>query len=675
MKKKIINGILMVALLVATTTSFVSCKDYDEDVKTDLTAQLQKLNGDYLAADAALNRAILAQLANKADSASFWNFKKNVEDNYATKQELKDSLAKYATKQEIKDNYATKQELKDSLAKYATLGYVDAETQKIWDALNNTEDANSVASKLAAINDAISGENGINNQITDINDALDDVNDQLDSLQDQIDDIIDALSNMVTSVIVNATSTNILENSKLFPGVNMQFLGAIYGEAKKDVTFPDIEGVDPVFTAEQGDLLYNKERGAGKVYFTVNPSNIDESKIANLTLSLTDSKNGTSLITLGKAKASDKYLAWGTRADGDVTLWEADATANPEKLGQIAPAELINLKQVAEHLKDMVKAAKSVDKSVSSVKNATKDILKETSALIADLAQTKLPALPALALKAQWNDVVGTRSVISDYSIAATSFKPVDFYWGQGIVPESASISFEKIDKIALDIVNKIKAQEPDMTKYIINNVENVSISDRTIWVNLTVSTTAGSGDAYGNVTIPLNDMEGDLNQIVADLNSNLDMLNGAISDIQNILNKTNNALDNAVTLEKKVTNLLESYINRIISSISANGLYKLLEPMVLVENENGGVNRLVSGVTLKAGKVTLLPTTVTNELLAPAFKKYIAVNGEGEVLTNGDDNFKKYEITLVQGKNVITYAALDFYGNQVVKTFTVTAE
>ena len=641
MKKKIINGILMVAFLVATTTSFVSCKDYDEDVKTDLTAQLQKLNGDYLAADADLNRAILAQLANKADSASFWNFKKNVEDNYATKQELKDSLAKYAT-----------------------LGYVDAETQKLWDALNNTEDANSVASKLAAINDAISGENGINNQISDINGALDDVNDQLDSLQDQIDAIIDALSNMVTSVIVNATSTNILENSKLFPGVNMQFLGAIYGEAKKDVTFPDIEGVDPVFTAEQGDLLYNKERGAGKVYFTVNPSNIDESKIANLTLSLTDSKNGTSLITLGKAKASDKYLAWGTRADGDVTLWEADATANPEKLGQIAPAELINLKQVAEHLKDMVKAAKSVDKSASSVKNAAKDILKETSALIADLAQTKLPALPALALKAQWNDVVGTRSVISDYSIAATSFKPVDFYWGQGIVPENASISLEKIDKIALDIVNKIKAQEPDMTKYIVTNIEETDLPNT---VRVTVA--GNSGTAYVSV------ISDNIEQLVKDINASRDMLNGAISDIQDILNKVNNAGANALTLEKKVTNFLESYINRIISSISANGLYKLLEPMVLVENENGGVNRLVSGVTLKAGKVTLLPTTVTNELLAPAFKKYIAVNGEGEVLTNGDDNFKKYEITLVQGKNVITYAALDFYGNQVVKTFTVTAE
>ena len=658
MKKKIINGFLMVALLAATSTSFVSCKDNSEDVRTDILAQIADLDIDYAKADAKLKSEIQTELNNKVEKA-----------------DLATTLADYAKLTDL-NNYPTKVEMNNAittaLTDYATKQYVDDETKKLWDALGNYDNPKSVASRIQELETASTTQtndiNGIKTDVTDIKNDLTDINNRIDA-------IIDALSNMVTSVTVNATSTNILENSKLFPGVNMQFLGAIYGEAKKDVTFPDIEGVEPEFTAEQGDLLYNKERGAGKVYFTLNPSNIDASKANNLTLSLTDSKNGTSLITLGKAKASDKYLAWGTRADGDVTLWEADATANPEKLGQIAPAELINLKQVAEHVKDMVKAAKSVDKSASSVKNAAKDILKETSALITDLAQTKLPALPALALKAQWNDVVGTRSVISDYSIAATSFKPVDFYWGQGIVPESASISFEKIDKIALDIVNKIKAQEPDMTKYIINNVENVSISDRTIWVNLTVSTTAGSGAAYGDVTIPLNDMEGDLNQIVADLNSNLDMLNGAIADIQNILNKVNNAGANALTLEKKVTNFLESYINRIISSISANGLYKLLEPIVLVENENGGVNRLVSGVTLKAGKVTLLPTTVTNELLAPAFKKYIAVNGKGEVLTNGDDNFKKYEITLVQGKNVITYAALDFYGNQVVKTFTVTAE
>lgn len=659
MKKKIINGFLMVALLAATSTSFVSCKDNSEDVRTDILAQIADLDIDYATADAKLKSEIQTELNNKVNKA-----------------DLATTLADYAKVTDL-NNYPTKVEMNNAittaLTDYATKQYVDDETKKLWDALGNYDNPKSVASRIQELETASTTQtNDINGIKSDINGIKSDIKE----INDKIDAIINALTDMVTSVTVNATSTNILENSKLFPGVNMQFLGAIYGEAKKDVTFPDIEGVDPEFTAEQGDLLYNKERGAGKVYFTLNPSNIDASKANNLTLSLTDSKNGTSLITLGKAKASDKYLAWGTRADGDVTLWEADATANPEKLGQIAPAELINLKQVAEHVKDMVKAAKSVDKSASSVKNATKEILKETSALITDLAQTKLPALPALALKAQWNDVVGTRSVISDYSIAATSFKPVDFYWGKNIVPESASISFEKIDKIALDIVNKIKAQEPDMTKYIVNKVENVTIDNKSVKVQISITV---DGKEYTDtkwVEIPLKDVEGDLNNIVAELNGSLDMLNGAIADIQNILNKVNNAGANALTLEKKVTNYLESYINRIISSISANGLYKLLEPMVLVENENGGVNRLVSGVTLKAGKVTLLPTTVTNELLAPAFKKYIAVNGEGgKVLTNGDDNFKKYEITLVQGKNVITYAALDFYGNQVVKTFTVTAE
>ena len=603
MKKKIINGILMVALVAATSTSFVSCKDNSEDVRTDLLAQV------------------------------------NSDLEPRLKQAEKDIDALEAA--HVRDSVRLDKLKADVSGIHDTLGIIKKDLGDFHDSVYT------VTKRLSA---------------------------RLDTVEYQIGTLVETLRNLVTSVTVNATSTNILENSKVFPGLNMQFLGAIYGQAKKDISFPEIDGVDPVFTAEQGDLLYNEKRGAGKVYFTINPSNIDAADAEKLTLSLTDSQNGTSLIKLGQAKKSDKVLAWGTRADGDVTLWEADATAEPDKLGKLSTAEIIDLKQVGEHVKEMVKAAKNVEKSTSSVKSTAKEILKETAAMIADLAQTKLPALPALALKAQWEDTVGVRSVISDYSIAATGFKPVDFYWGQGIVKEGSSISFDKIDELALSIVNKIKAQEPDVTKYIVNKVEKVTINNKNVDVTLTVTTTAGNGTATGQVTVPLKDVEGDLNKIIDDLNASLDMLNGAISDIQNIMNKANNALDNGITLEKKVTNFLESYLNRVISSIAANGLYKVLQPIMLFEGENG-VNRLVSGATLKAGKVNLLPTTVTNELLAPAFKKYISVNGKGEVLTNGDDNFKKYEITLQKGENKIVYAALDFYGNQVVKTYTVNAE
>ena len=593
MKKKIINGILMVALVAATSTSFVSCKDNSEDVRTDLLAQV---NSDL---EPRLKQA-------EKDIKALEN------------AHVRDSLRLDTLKADVAGIHDTLGIIKTDLSKFHDSVYV-------------------VTQRLSA---------------------------RLDTVEYQIGTLVETLRNLVTSVTVNATSTNILENSKLFPGLNMQFLGAIYGEAKKDVYFPEnVEGVTPVKIADQGDILYNKERSAGKVYFTINPSNIDATDAEKLTLSLTDSQNGTSLITLGKATKSDKVLAWGTRADGDVTLWEADATAEPDKLGKLSTAEIIDLKQVGEHVKEMVKAAKNVEKSTSSVKSTAKEILKETAAMIADLAQTKLPALPALALKAQWKDTIGVRSVISDYSIAATGFKPVDFYWGQGIVKEGSSISFDKIDELALSIVNKIKAQEPDVTKYIVNKVEKVTVNDKNIYVTLNVTTTAGSGTASGWVTVPLNDVQGNLNKIIDDLNASLDMLNGAISDIQNIMNKANNALDNG-----------KSYLNRVISSIAANGLYKVLQPIMLFEGENG-VNRLVSGATLKAGKVNLLPTTVTNELLAPAFMKYISVNGKGETLTNGDKNFKKYEITLQKGENKIVYAALDFYGNQVVKTYTVNAE
>ena len=653
MKKKIINGILMVALLAATTTSFVSCKDNDEDVKTDLIAQLNKKAGDletaYKQADADLNNAIQAQLANKADKQDLDDFKQKVADEYVTKTELATTLADYATKD-----------------------YVDAETKKLWDALNDPDDPNSVVNQLADINDELADQAA---DIEDIQEDIEDIQEDIEDIQEEIEELKKAFEDLITSVAVNATSTNILENSMLFPGLNIQFLGAIYGEAIKDVKFPDIAGVEPVFTADQGDLLFNEERGAGKVYFTVNPSNIDETKIANVTLSLINSQNDGSLIKLGKATAcKDKVLAWGTRADADVILWEADATADPDKLGKLAPAEIIDLKQIAGHVKDMFKEAKAAAKDVnrsnysSTAKTATKEILKDAAAMLADLAQTKLPALPALAMKAQWEDFVGTRAVVSDYSIAATGYKPVDFFWGQGIVDEGTSISFDKIDNLAVRIVNKIKAQEPDMTKYYVSEVKAISLTD----IEVTVTEVGGTKQAKG--TVKVNDINKNINDIVDELNNALGVLNGAISDIQNIMNKANNAADKALSLEKRVSNFLESYLNRIIGSISANGLYKVLQPILLFEGENG-VNRVVSGATLKAGSVTLLPTTATNELLAPAFKKYISVNGEGEVLTNGDDNFKKYEITLKKGENTIVYAALDFYGNQVVKNYTVYAE
>ena len=43
MKKKIINGILAAAILVAAPSAFVSCKDNDADLRTELLGKIADL--------------------------------------------------------------------------------------------------------------------------------------------------------------------------------------------------------------------------------------------------------------------------------------------------------------------------------------------------------------------------------------------------------------------------------------------------------------------------------------------------------------------------------------------------------------------------------------------------------------------------------------------------------
>ena len=44
MKRKFINGLLLVALMFASTSAFVSCKDYEEENYSDLLSKLGDTN-------------------------------------------------------------------------------------------------------------------------------------------------------------------------------------------------------------------------------------------------------------------------------------------------------------------------------------------------------------------------------------------------------------------------------------------------------------------------------------------------------------------------------------------------------------------------------------------------------------------------------------------------------
>ena len=670
----------MVALVAATSTSFVSCKDNSDDVKTELIAELTKqatnLETKWTAADAALNSAIQAQLANKADQSDLDAFKQAVADGYVTKAEFNPFKEKVT--EDIADLYS-----------------------KLTDETN----PESAASKINAINEALEDQAG---DIEDLQDQIDDINDTLDELQEQIDEIVDALKNMVTSVTVNATSTSILANSKIIPGINMQFLGAAFGQAEGNGEFPsakagdyvknhgvaldaaDVKGADQITWNDKDYLPIAKggKAAAGTVYFTVNPSNVNVKNLGNL--ELVNSQDNASFVTIDKENAapSQEVLTWGiTRAEYPTTLWEAPAIINlkDKNLASIDPTEIIDFKAIASDVRSLMSELKqdaiNANRSnyESTAKSATKTIVKNAGQIVAEVLQAKVPALPALALKAEWNDVVGTRSVLSDYSIAATAYKPLSFTFGNDII-DGRYVSLDRLDNFFARIVNKIKSEIPAAYNFEIKNISPVSDFKVTVTIAFDLNTDGDTTDAGETKNIDV-DMTEKVNSLVNDINTQMSItqINSMIQDVNKLINEANSYADRSKSFEQRVSNFLEKELNRVISKVATDGFTRVLEPIILFQiNDNYAVSRFFEGTTLPAGKVDLIPTTMTYELLAPAYKKYVAVKkADGsfafqKVLTKGDKDFNKVTVDLAAGNYTVIYSALDFSGKQIAKKYDV---
>ena len=695
MKKKIINGILMVALVAATSTSFVSCKDNSEDVKTDLMAELTQqatnLEMKWTAADKELESALKTWVANqdyathKDVSDSIKNLKEYVEENFATKSQLADSMLKVGKKL-------------DSLGlQIDTLKMDVAQLKLDVDTLKNRMNKAEL---------------------------------RLDTLEQDVDNILATLSKMVTSVTVNATSTNILANSKIIPGINMQFLGAAFGKTAVDGDFPsaeagdyntkhgvaldasDVKGAKGI-SWKGGDYLPIAKAGkaaAGTVYFTVNPSNVDVKDLGKL--ELVNSVNKPSFVTIVKdsAKVSTKELTWGiTRGEYPANMWEAPAIIdlNATDLATIDPTKIIDFKAIAGDVRSLLSELKQdaidVNRSnyESTAKSATKTIVKNAGPIVAELLQAKIPALPALALKAEWKDTVGVRSVLSDYSIAATAYKPLSFTFGNDII-DGRYVSLDRLDNAFARIINKIKSKVPAD----FSNVEFKFNFPATVGATVYTLIETGAGSTVKSITIsstlpagyaPLEDpmaanskyytagaVSSDITAVTNAITKGLDLtqINNMINEVNKLMADVKSYADRSISFEQRVSNFLEKELNRVITKVATDGFTRVLEPIILFQlNDNYAVNRFFEGTTLPAGKVDLIPTTMTYELLAPAYMKYVAVKkADGsfaaqEVLTKGDKNFNKVTVDLAAGNYTVIYSAVDFSGNQIAKKYNITVK
>lgn len=161
-----------------------------------------------------------------------------------------------------------------------------------------------------------------------------------------------------------------------------------------------------------------------------------------------------------------------------------------------------------------------------------------------------------------------------------------------------------------------------------------------------------------------------DMSDMVDNVNNALDV----VTSVNGLCESVNGIINNIYKMEDRL--LAGNYLNRVYkfldkaSEYSAKGIYKLFQPVLLVNSEKGFGFAGIRGAHAEvSGKVEVIPTTYSNGLVAPVYKKYISVNGKPIKGSNGksvhSDAILDITSALDPGMNRIDYYAIDYYGTE----------
>lgn len=432
-----------------------------------------------------------------------------------------------------------------------------------------------------------------------------------------------ALQNSIKGIVtgVNAVgSFNPIYGTFMVPGVQPIVLAAYYNEVGKDIDFHGVQ-------VEAGSKIVSAN--AGTIYVSLNPTTVStEGK----TLTLVNTQDGAAAIKLGTLKASDKVLTFGwTRADNG--FYEAEATLDA------ADIEKAKLNIDFENLKSNVKTALQ-KRTMSSVKALASNIVAEASEIT-----------PAYAVKVAWEDnILSKTSVISDYEIAAFAIKPLSFDFKVSSVAPANFPGIDQIEKEIDKILSKLNINVPS------GSVDLIVIADDKVLIQ-------EQKDASGKTILEAVTVDASpaIKELIKIFNGDLTKVNEIIASVQKLS-----------TLGTDLKADVSGYLEKL-----NNGYKKLVEyadksfaPTLLLASDTK-ISRARG--TFKAGKYQLLPTSYSAELLAPAYKKWIEINGKGQLY---EGSVKSIDLEVKAGETYnIVFEAVDFYGNVVKNEYTIKGE
>lgn len=283
-------------------------------------------------------------------------------------------------------------------------------------------------------------------------------------------DVDEALKQFITSILIQGTENPVIGSFALPANIQSNVLMAYYGETggygtefpsfypryyvreSETLSQKDIEmlGVTPLIIADDETLVSN----AGKIYITVNPSNVN---FEGQTLPIVNSIEEESGIKLSPLAYSDKKLTFGYTRSAANGLYEADATLAPEDINKVAMTFDFDGSEIKQSLKDVFNNITTPSNiNVTQVANTVIDVLNQFN-----------QKLDANAVKATWTDSLGvTRSVYSQYNLATTAIKPLSYAFMKDVNYTSFP-GFDRIRNFAGrlmdEMANRIKLVLPDI--------------------------------------------------------------------------------------------------------------------------------------------------------------------------------------------------------------------
>lgn len=570
----------------------------------------------------------------------------------------------------------------------------------------------------------------------------------------KLDAMTGKLNHLITGIELQQVNNPVFGKMNLPLDVNSKMLVSYFGEAS-NVNFPPVntssteyDGKTIVISSTDNQLLgistekFDGYLGAengnlklGSVYMTVNPAGVD---LEGATFELVNSQGVASSVKLSELVKSDEVLKFGfggRAADPTLpSLYVADATVPVADIDKIKLTLGGNFESEVEDL----------------LKNHTLSDLAQVAKLIYGQFNNKIEAT---GVKAGWEyeqttyDEKGNATTetikdatYSEFGLAATTFKPLSykFLYGRHFKPlptispiedftldskltitmPTFNFNFDGVDlgfsfgNIAVSLNGaEIVVNIPETPVYDNDNhqigyikpdpIRVTDFSQLEAQISASISSSLQAQDekineafkkAIGEVAKKINsqintemaklktNIEGQFDKIISEIQ---DKVNGYLGTVNNYIGKAN------------------SFLNRINRFIEDPNHY--LQVTMLYSANDGAFHQVSNSsvmpttLVLNGGDgITLHPTSYTYDMIAPSFKKYVAVtkvydtktgvtdealtkaanNEAGLLNTVFPGNYTDVALKLTKGYTYeIVYSSLDYHGVTSTRKFYIAAE